>query len=104
MLNFIIKAIFGFKSVDSVMSQFHKTIEQLEQVSTENSVLASQKLDQSALLVKQANEHLAEVKKSNIIQSKLAALFHADGQEFTEVDNVVNLRNENSAFEKVMAK
>lgn len=110
MLNFIIKAIFGFKTVDSVMSQFHKTIGELEQVTVQNNTIANEKLSVSARLIEEANEHLAEARRSNIIQSKLASLLSMDveysGDNVIDINanTVVDIRNENSAVEKVMAK
>jgi chaperonin cofactor prefoldin len=108
MLKFIIQALFGLKTVDSVMGHFHKTLDELAEVRMQHQVFANQKLEASANLIKEANEHLTEVKKSNIIQSKMESIFLAvDAEDVTEsfsnVTHINQLRTENSAVEKVMA-
>lgn len=102
MLKFIIQAIFGVKTVDTVLGNFYKTLDDLKEVAAQNQTLANSKLDASAALIKEANHHLDEVAKSTIIQGKLEALLNIDVMpEGGWSGNVHQLRTENSAVEKV---
>lgn len=102
MLKFILQAIFGVKTVDSVLGDFYKKLDELKEVTAQHQTLANGKLDASAALIKEANHHLDEVAKSTIIQGKLEALLNVNTMpEGGWSGNVSQLRTENSAVEKV---
>jgi hypothetical protein len=102
MLKFILQALFGVKTVDSVLGNFYKTLDDLKEVAAQNQALANGKLDASAALIKEANHHLDEVAKSTVIQSKLESLLNISSvPEGGWSGNVSQLRTENSAVQKV---
>ena len=65
------------KTVDGIMSAFHKTISDLEAVEQANIEAANEKSEAAARLITESNAATAEAKRANAIAAKLRGIVEA---------------------------